>query len=149
MRGIHSSSNLLQHGICVSQHLMIPEPQYSITSRIQKLRPPLISLNLISMMSTIELNHQTAFRTKEVHDVPTNGLLAAKLGAVHLSVAQAHPQLALSVGFVTTKALGVGAECLCAALQFLLSPAYLLFIPSPLEGEGRVRGKMSSRLAHH
>jgi len=42
----------------------------------------------------------------------------------------------------------VGAECLCAALQFLLSPAYLLFIPSPLEGEGRVRGSESYDLVN-
>ena len=146
MRGIHCVCDPLEHSVYAGQDFVVPEPENLITSLIQKLSPPLISLNLINVLSAIEFDYQSVFRTKEVHNVTPDGLLAAELGTVNLSVTQVQPQLALSVGFVTTKALGVGAECLCAALQFLLSPAYLLFIPSPMEGEGRVRGNYAAPL---
>ena len=100
----------MENSFRVSQHVVVPEPQYSITTLIQKLSPPLISLNLISMMSSIQLDDQLRLRAKEVNDVAPDGLLAAKLCAVYLSVTQTHPQFALGIGFVTTKALGAGVK---------------------------------------
>ena len=100
----------MENSFRVSQHVVVPEPQYSITSLIQKLSPPLISLNLISMMSSIQLDDQLRFRAKEVNDEAPDGLLAAKLAAVHLSVTQTQPQFPFGVGLVATEALGVRAK---------------------------------------
>jgi len=96
--------NLLQHSLCIAQHLIVPEPQHPIARLGQKLSPPLIRFNLISMMSAIQLNDQPRFWTEEVHDVATDWLLPSELKAVHLSAAQLHPQFALGVGLIMTEA---------------------------------------------
>jgi len=72
----------LEHSLYTGQHLVVPEPENPITGFIQKLSPPLISLNLISMMCAIEFDYQSVFRTKEVHNVTPDGLLAAELETV-------------------------------------------------------------------
>jgi len=59
------------------------------------------------MMSAIEFDHQLVFRAEGVHDVTPDWLLATELKAIHLPVAETHPQFALGVGFVTTKALSL------------------------------------------
>ena len=107
---IHHIGDLLEHSLYTGQHLVVPEPENPITGFIQKLSPPLISLNLISMMCAIEFDYQSVLRAEEVHDVTPDWLLATELKAIHLPVAQAHPQFALGVGVVTTQALGVGTE---------------------------------------
>ena len=134
--------NLLQHSLCIGQHIVVPKPQHSIARFGQEIRPPLISLYLIGMVSTIEFKDQFRFRAKEVHDVTSDGLLPAELAAVHLSAAKKHPQLALGVGLVAAEALGAWAKCLCATLQFLLSSVYSVFTIAPGgrgEGEGEVK----------
>jgi len=83
--------NLLQHSLCIGQHFVIPEPQNSIASLGEKVSPPLIRLNLIGMMSAIQLNDQLRIRAKEVHDVAPNGLLPTKFNAIHLSAPKMQP----------------------------------------------------------
>ena len=130
---------LLQYCLRLSQHVVIPEPKHPIARLGEKASPPLICLGLIGMLSAIQLDDQLRFRAKEVHDAASDWLLSTELEAIHLSAPKIQPQLALSVGLVTAEALGARAKCLCATLQFLLSPAYPVFTLAPGgrgEGEG-------------
>jgi hypothetical protein len=74
--------NLLQHSLGIGQHVVIPKPQHSIACLGQKLSPPLIRLNLAGVLPTVKLEYQPALRTKEVHDVATDWLLAPELETV-------------------------------------------------------------------
>ncbi len=89
---------------------MIPETQYPITKLVQILSTTLISLRLAHVVSAVKLHHQEAFRTTEVNDITTNRMLAAELETVHLSGAQAHPELALSVGLTMPQVLSTALE---------------------------------------
>ena len=66
---------------------MIPEPEYPIASVNEEFRTSLIGWDVSGMVATIDLHHEPVCRTTEIDNVRTDGMLAAKLGVMDLSVA--------------------------------------------------------------
>jgi hypothetical protein len=79
---------------------VVPETHNLIAALVQTFGSTLICLSLSSMLSAIELNYEVAFRATEIHNVTTDGMLAAELTAVCLAGTQPHPELAFSVGLI-------------------------------------------------
>ncbi len=134
--------NRLQHRLKIAQHVVIPEPEHLIASVNEEFRTSLIGWDLSGMVATIDLHHEPVCRTTEIHDVRIDGMLAAKLGVMNLSVAQLPPQHPLTVGLPPSESSGEPTAP--GPLTLTLSPKCgergLFYCPVlPLRGEGSFR----------
>jgi hypothetical protein len=86
------------------------------------------------MLPAIGFNNQPAFLAHEVGYEWANRLLATKLHAVELAVAQHVPKLALCIGQFTTQALSLGERLAGVARHALTLPPLRGSFPLP-QGE--------------
>ena len=59
--------------------------------------PTLVIYLLLKMLRTIQFNHQLGARRAEIHNIRTNGMLAAKANFLYPMSAQPPPQPGLSL----------------------------------------------------
>jgi hypothetical protein len=113
MRGMMARriGDALQNRLHILQHFMVPESQDPIATLAQMFSPTLISLRLARMVSAVKFHHEISFTATEIHDVMTDGMLAAELETVYLSGTQAHPEFQLSVSLIVPQAFGIAPEC--------------------------------------
>ncbi len=95
------------HPVCVSENVIVPEPQDPEALGLQPSRTGLVILGLESMMAAVEFDDQFRRETNEVGDERTDGRLTAKSKAVDLLAAQAVPETALGVGKIFSQMPGV------------------------------------------
>jgi hypothetical protein len=60
----------------------------------------LISIQVLSVMTPIELDHQASFVAAEFGDKPSDRILAAKFGTTDLARPQPGPQFAFHIGLI-------------------------------------------------
>ena len=75
------AANHLQHAIDVCQHLVVPEPQYTVALRFQKTRTPCISRDLLRVVPAVDLNRDAQLMAGEIDDVGTKAYLPAEMRA--------------------------------------------------------------------
>jgi len=86
--------NRLDHSIRPTEHVIIPESDYSVAGPFDALTahciPPLPLFT--SMCFTIDLDDQARAKAHEIPDVLANGMLAPELEATQLPTAKKPPQ---------------------------------------------------------
>ena len=70
--------NPMQHAVKVLEHLIIPKSEHPVAMISEKLGPSLIRFCLGHMLASVELHHQTTFRTAEISNKLPNRMLAPK-----------------------------------------------------------------------
>ena len=83
--------NPLENLVDPRNHFVVPEPHYLVSRGTQNLGSKFVSIRLIGVLRTIEFNNDFGFLTKEVCEIWSHRMLAAKLEARELVVAQARP----------------------------------------------------------
>jgi hypothetical protein len=103
------------------KHFVIPESQHRESGGAQKRISLAVSMtvNMISMLTAVELDGQMRFQTHEVEDVAAEWMLAAELPSVELTVAQSGPQTLLGAGQVGAE-LAWQAVLLCFLIRLSL-----------------------------
>jgi hypothetical protein len=96
----------IQHRICPEQHIVIPESQHTIPSFIQPKRATPVVLNLLHMLTTIQLDNQPALEATEVNNKTLDTMLPAKPIA-KLPTAKAIPKPDLRIGSILAKQFDV------------------------------------------
>ena len=82
---------------------MIPEPQHAIPARFQFSCSSIVGLFLFEMVSAVDLDDQFRIETHEVHDIPSDRQLAAKLVSGAAAVAQVAPEFSFGFGLVAAQ----------------------------------------------
>jgi hypothetical protein len=85
--------NTFQHLCLVLIDLPCPKPNYSKTSCLQKLFPPLICFAHVLVVSSIDLDNKPLFVTAEIGNVPSDWKLASEFVPVELPIAENPPEL--------------------------------------------------------
>jgi hypothetical protein len=88
---IQSHPNTLQHPLCVYEHVVVPEPDHSITESLQKAAALFVPILPLGMLAAIQLDDQHWIQAQEVRDVASNNLLASELAAFELTIPQSAP----------------------------------------------------------
>ena len=88
---LQRDANSLKHSLYFSQHVIIPKPDYSESSRLQPLSALTVIVGLFLMLSTVKLNDQSLLVTEKINDVPAYGFLTTELVAEHLMTAKVAP----------------------------------------------------------
>jgi len=70
-----------QHPFDVAQHIVVPEAQHTIATRLQKVSSHGIGgcLSIVSVLSAIKLDHETQIMTCEVSEIRADRRLATKM----------------------------------------------------------------------
>ena len=95
--------NGFEHRFGFSQDLMISEPQHTIPARFQFSCSSIIGFFLFEMVSAVDLDDQFRIETHEVHDIPSDRQLAAKLVSGAAAVAQVAPEFSFGFGLVAAQ----------------------------------------------
>ena len=90
--------NRLQRDAETLQHFGIPETDNLKTLALQKGRACAILLDLLGVLSAVELDDKPMLPAAKVSDVRTDGLLPTELGSCNLQIAQSCPELAFGIG---------------------------------------------------
>jgi hypothetical protein len=93
-----SIQNHTQHRIRLTEHLIVPEPQYSEPCALQKRRTRRIRLGVLGMLPAIELHNHLSVQAYEIEDVITKRVLPAELAAVQMPTAKVSPKMTLGIG---------------------------------------------------
>ncbi len=102
--------NDLQHHGETLEHRVVPKADHAKAVAFQERGAGLIVLDLVSMLSAVELDHQAMLPATEIHDVRADRLLAAKFRSCKLPTAKSTPEFALRVGLV-------GPQLTCAVTE--------------------------------
>ena len=89
------------------QHVVIPEAQDAVALVLQKQVALLVVGLLIGVLSAVQFYDESGFDRDKVHDVVSNGILAAEFDVVKSSRPQVSPQAPLGVCHVLAQFAGV------------------------------------------
>jgi hypothetical protein len=133
-----------QNAIDVLEHLIVPETHHPIAARRKPGIAHTVSIDVVTMLSTIDLNDELRVEAREVDDVMTNRYLSAKSKAFNLSLPNAMPERAFGIGHVTAQ---VSRITVWHSTKFAEHPvpATPPTLPSPSRGEGK-EGLMVNQL---
>lgn len=90
-----------QNTFHVLHHIVVPEPKDAIVSGFQGCGARRVSFRLLTVMSSVQFNHQIFRAAAKIDDVATYYELARELETTKLSLSQVMPQLVLRRGEVT------------------------------------------------
>jgi len=76
---INMFSNVCQYAIKIIDYFVVPETQHLVAPSLQGNCSFFVSLLLLCVLATIQLNNQLLAWTTEINDITTNGILATKL----------------------------------------------------------------------
>jgi hypothetical protein len=118
--------NHVNDSIDVLKYIVIPKSQDSKTLISQPSVTLCIKTSLLSVLSSIHLNHDSLFQTDKVYDITPQRLLSPEFVAVNPPQAELAPKHTLGIGRVVSEFSG---SC-SYSVHFPLS------LPSPQRGEG-------------
>jgi len=94
------SLDFVQNGVYFVKDPLVGEAQHVVAPAFQVLLSHGVSLSLLLVDGTVDLNDQSRFAGVEVHDIAPDGMLASEFGVAELAFAQALPECGLSRGGV-------------------------------------------------
>ena len=94
--------NHIQHRIRPEQHIVIPEPQYTISRLFQLIGATLVVFDLLQVLTTIQLDNQPTLKATEVDNKTFNPMLPTK-PATKLTTPKAIPKFVLCIGCMLAK----------------------------------------------
>jgi hypothetical protein len=83
--------DLLNNLIDFADDFIVPEPQHRVSQTTEELASTFVTIRLIRMLRSIELNVQLRLKTNEVRKKGSDRMLPAKLKSLHLMAAQTRP----------------------------------------------------------
>lgn len=90
-RSLQFAQDYLEHGRCILEHLVVPEPQYPVALCLQ---PPVslyIVRSLILMLAAVKLNNEFGLNTHKVCNVSDDYKLTAEPVVADLPSPQVTP----------------------------------------------------------
>jgi hypothetical protein len=105
--------NAFQNVFGSQQNVVVPKPEHSVASRFQPSGAPLIVLDSLGMLASINFDHEVRLEAGEVQTVTAHWDLAAEVKAIDLLAAQPTPKASLSIGHRCSKlsgSLNIGAR---------------------------------------
>ena len=100
--GRQSLQNGFANTIDVAQHIAIPEPEHTITVRVQIFGPQVVSRGVVRIivLTAVDFDDQSLLMTGKVSEERPDGSLSSKMRACEGKAAQEAPQFAFRVGHV-------------------------------------------------
>lgn len=95
--------NYCQHSFGLVQHLVVPEAQHPIATRLDKARSRQVVFGSFLVLATIQFDYQAMFRAGEIGNVWANRKLAPEVRIMNLPASQAIPEMLLRVSEVLAK----------------------------------------------
>jgi hypothetical protein len=97
--------NGTHHAVDLDEHLVIPEPQYAVSARLQISCSLCIrrDLAIFAMSASINLDDEPMLMTCEVGEVSSDRGLATKVSLFQRQPTQMPPQLPLRIGHLPTQ----------------------------------------------
>lgn len=92
MRGRKRQRDGFEHGVGVDKHVMIPEPDDSVSGSIEERRSSSILLDRLSMLPAIDFNNQLLFNAAKVHNVWPQRMLASAFEVCQLPPTEQVPE---------------------------------------------------------
>jgi hypothetical protein len=86
-----------------NQRVVVPEAQYPKTTRSEKCVATHVVVELLSMLTSVQLDDDGSLKASEVADIRLNRMLSAEFESCQLASAQALPKDALCVSRVFAK----------------------------------------------
>jgi hypothetical protein len=80
-----SVGNLLNDFVNFRDDLIVPEPQHCKSSRTQKFAATFVSIQLVGVLRTVELDYELGFLTTEVCEKGSDRMLSAKFESLELA----------------------------------------------------------------
>ena len=100
------SCDLLKHAVEISHYIVTPEAKYAITHCFQNSGSIGVPIDLLPVLTTVDLNDELGIRAAEIDNELIDGSLPSELKTKKSSITQPKPQHALRIGLMTTKAPG-------------------------------------------
>jgi hypothetical protein len=97
---IERTQDCLQHAINIPHDVVVLESQYQIAHSFERIRPFGISLFILLMLPTVELDDQLALSAYEVGDEPIDRYLSPEFPSIEPAISQTKPQDALRIGLI-------------------------------------------------
>jgi hypothetical protein len=82
------NKNLAEHPLGIRKHIVVPEADDTVATRLKPARAP---LTVISMLSAIDRDDERRLGTEEIDDIRPERVLAAKAETFELFSPQARP----------------------------------------------------------
>ena len=76
--GLQRYEYVLQHTVGVQEDIVIPETNQSVAATFEPCRPPVIRVDLLGMLATVQFHNQFLRKAHEVHNIRTYGMLPSK-----------------------------------------------------------------------
>jgi len=97
---LHCLKNLFEYGCGFSQNLVAPEAQHEQPLRGQEGTALFVTINGIwgRVLTAVEFDHQSNFKTGEVGEIGADRVLAAELETQQTAIAQLGPQQTFGIG---------------------------------------------------
>ncbi len=126
----------LKNARYVTEHIIIPESQYSVIV----IKKPFVARNIaraFRVLTSIHFDDEAAFTGHQIDNVRTDRLLSNKLVAIETSGPQAMPQHSLGIGGVAAQAPGTfGPDLISFShVEMPPHPDCLAIRPLPARGE--------------
>jgi len=93
-------TNRFENSLCLTEDFVIPESEYVEALLLQECRAKFVGVNALSVLPTIDFNHQRVLQAYEVNDVAADWHLSLELQAQKTMRAQVIPKAQLSVGLL-------------------------------------------------
>jgi hypothetical protein len=90
----------LKNAVDVAHDVVVPEAQNKVSVRFEFSRSPCIIGGALGMLPAVKLNDQVRGLATEVDHIRLDRHLPPKFHSVQTTVAQAEPELSLSVGLI-------------------------------------------------
>jgi hypothetical protein len=104
-RAMNGDVDALQHAVHVGDEVVVPEADDAKARRLEPMRARFVAENvsILSMLRTIDFDHEPCGHACEVGDIGPNGHLPAKMCSMHWPMTQTSPQPGFGIGLVETK----------------------------------------------
>lgn len=103
---LQHSKNLPHHILRAQQHVIIPKAQHAVAFALENRAAPLVVVDRIEMLPSIQLDHQPCRHADEIHDVAGQWILTTERAATDLSQPQVMPQPTFRIGAPMTQPAG-------------------------------------------
>jgi len=80
-----------EYAVDISQHLVIPQSQNTITARLEPHGSSDIRRDVACMLTAVDLDDEPFCQTDEIDDIPSDRRLPSKPVSIALPVAKARP----------------------------------------------------------
>jgi hypothetical protein len=94
---LESPQNSVDHTVGVGEDVAVPETDYMPAVTFE-LRASVRICSIVGVLTAIQFDHQPVFCAREVDDIVSDRMLAAKFVPHHAAIAESRPHTPLGIG---------------------------------------------------